>query len=151
MGTRWGISWGLIFFLGWGSAAWGQRPEGPTQTSTAVHSAQAGEVQSGNHAFWDRENILLFSGVGLFRAVDYASTRNFQARGREETLLPDDVVNNSAGFAALEASATGASIALSYLMHRTGHHRRVSITHITVTAFGDGRNYLLKSGSHTAP
>jgi hypothetical protein len=129
----------------------GQGLEGATQTSTAVRSAETAKIQSGNHAFWDRENIGLFSAVGAFRALDYASTRNFQARGREETLLPDDVVNNSAGFAALEAAATGASIGLSYVMHRTGHHRLerwVSITHITVTAFGDGRNYLLKSGSH---
>ncbi len=106
------------------------------------------------HRFWDRENILLFSGVGAFRALDYASTRNFMARGREETLLPDDVVNNSAGFASLEAAATGVSIGLSYLMHRTGHHRLerwVSIVHISVTAFGDARNYALKSGKHTAP
>src|SRR5437868_14498835 len=61
------------------------------------------------HRFWDRKNILLFSGIALFRGLDYASTRNFQARGREEILLPDEVVNNSAGFAALEASATGVS------------------------------------------
>ncbi|PYX38642.1 MAG: hypothetical protein DMG75_03260 [Acidobacteria bacterium] len=66
---------------------------------------------------------MLFAGVGVFRALDYASTRNMQARGREEILLPDDVVNNSAGFAAVEAGASAASVGLSYLMHRTGHHR----------------------------
>src|ERR1700758_409260 len=42
------------------------------------------------HAFWDRRNCLLFTGIGLFRALDYASTRNMQARGREEILLPDE-------------------------------------------------------------
>lgn len=100
------------------------------------------------HRFWDRTNILLFSGVAVFRGLDYASTRNFMARGREEILLPDDVVNNSAGFAALEAAATATSIGLSYWAHRTGHHkieRWISITHISVTAFGDARNYALKS------
>jgi hypothetical protein len=51
------------------------------------------------HPFWDRTNILLFSGIAVFRGLDYASTRNFMARGREEILLPDDVVDNSAGFA----------------------------------------------------
>ena len=106
------------------------------------------------HLFWDRENKLLFSGVAVFRALDYASTQNFMARGREETLLPDDVAKNKAGLAALEAAATGASIGLSYWMHRTGHHkleRWISIGHITVTAVGDGRNYLLKSGHHLPP
>ena len=100
------------------------------------------------HPFWDRTNLLLFSGVGIMRGMDYASTRNMQARGREEILLPDDVVNNSAGFAALEAAGTAASVGISYLMHRTGHHtleRWVSITHISVAGFGDVRNYCLKT------
>jgi hypothetical protein len=100
------------------------------------------------HAFWDRTNILLFTGVGVFRGLDYASTRNFQARGRQEILIPDDVVNNSAGFASLEAAATAASVGLSYGMHRAGHHkleRWVSIVHIGITGFGVARNYSLKS------
>jgi hypothetical protein len=103
------------------------------------------------HRFWDRTNILLFSGVGVFRGLDYASTRNFMARGREEILLPDDVVNNSAGFAGLEAAATATSVGLSYWMHREGHHkieRWISIVHLSVTAFGDARNYALKSKHH---
>ena len=100
------------------------------------------------HAFWDRTNGMLFTGVGLFRGLDYASSRNMQARGREEVLLPDDVVNNSPGFAGLEAAATATSVGLSYLMHRTGHHsleRWVSIVHIGVTGFGVVRNYSLES------
>src|SRR5439155_9749734 len=96
--------------------------------------------------FWDRTNLTLFSGVILSRALDYASTRNMQARGREEVLLPDDVVNNSAGFSALESAGTAASVGLSYWMHRAGHHkmeRWVSIVHIGVTGFGIARNYSL--------
>jgi hypothetical protein len=100
------------------------------------------------HRFWDRTNMFLFSGVAVFRGLDYASTRNFQARGREEVLLPDDVVNNSAGFAALEAAGTATSVGISYIFHRTRHHkveRWVSIVHIGVTGFGIARNYSLKS------
>jgi hypothetical protein len=103
------------------------------------------------HRFWDRTNILLFAGVGITRGMDYASTRNFQARGRDEILLPDDVVDNSAGFASLEAAGTATSIGISYLLHRTGHHkleRWMSIGHIGVTGFGDVRNYCLKT-KHT--
>ena len=98
------------------------------------------------HAFWDRTNLMLFSGVAVFRGLDYASTRNMQARGREEVLLPDDVVTNSAGFAALELAGTAASVGLSYWMHRTGHHkleRWISIVHIGVTGVGAARNYAL--------
>ena len=100
------------------------------------------------HAFWDRTNILLFSGIAVTRAMDYASTRNFQARGRQEILIPDDVVNNSAGFAGLEAAATMTSVGISYLLHHYGHHkleRWLSIGHIGVTAFGDVRNYSIES------
>jgi hypothetical protein len=100
------------------------------------------------HAFWDRTNLALFSGIALTRGMDYASTRNFQARGRQEILLPDDVVNNSAGFASLEAAATMTSVGFAYIFHRTGHHkleRWLSIGHIGVTAFGDIRNYSLES------
>jgi hypothetical protein len=100
------------------------------------------------HRFWDRENILLFSGVAVFRGLDYASTRNFMARGRTEELIPDDVVNNSAGFAGLEAAATATSVGISYVFHRTGHHkmeRWLSIGHLSVTAFGVGWNYSLKT------
>ena len=103
------------------------------------------------HRFWNRTNVLLFSGVVVFRGLDYASTRNFMARGRQEILLPDDVVDNSAGFASLEAAAVATSVGLCYWMHRSGHHkieRWISITHLSVTAFGDARNYALKSRHH---
>jgi hypothetical protein len=100
------------------------------------------------HRFWDRTNILLFSGIAVFRGLDYASTRNFQARGRTEILIPDDVVNNSAGFAGLEAASAATSVGISYIFHRTGHHkmeRWLSITHISVTGFGVVWNYSLES------
>ena len=106
------------------------------------------EAPASHHRFWDRTNVLLFSGVALFRGLDYASTRNMQARGREEILLPDDVVNNSAGFASLEAASAAASVGIAYIFHRSGHHkleRWISIGHISVTGFGVARNYGLKS------
>ena len=100
------------------------------------------------HRFWDRENIVLFSGVGVFRGLDYASTRNMLARGREEVLLPDDVVNNTAGFASLEAAAAMTSVGISYIFHRTGHHkleRWMSFVHIGLATTGAVRNYCLKT------
>jgi hypothetical protein len=100
------------------------------------------------HRFWDGKNVLLFSGVAAFRALDFASTKNFLARGRTEVLIPDDIVYNNAGFASLEAAATATSIGISYWFHRTGHHkmeRWLSIAHLSVTAFGDAHNYALKT------
>jgi len=130
-------------------------PENPDASEPSAHSAMPPVIVeplprpgAPVHRFWDRTNVFLFSGVSIFRGLDYASTRNMQARGREEILLPDDVVNNSAGFAGLEAAASATSVGLSYWMHRTGHHkleRWVSIAHIGVTGFGAARNYALKS------
>lgn len=132
-----------------------QQPAGEDKarqsTSSAPSSASKSsqrELPSAPHAFFDRKNVLLFSGVAVFRGLDYASTRNMQARGREEILLPDDVVNNSAAFAAVEVGGTLASVGISYILHRTSHHkleRWMSIGHIGVTAFGVARNYSLKS------
>jgi len=132
------------------SSALGQEQAGSKSTPqeladapTPVPAAPAPE-----HRFWDRTNILLFSGVAVFRGLDYASTRNFQRRGRTEILIPDDVANNSAGFASLEAAATMTSVGISYIFHRTGHHkmeRWLSIGHISVTGFCVAWNYSLKS------
>jgi hypothetical protein len=121
----------------------------PMAAQEAGSSTPAPEPPSASapqHRFWDRTNILLFSGVAASRALDYTSTRHFQARGDNEVLIPDDVVNNSAGFAALEAAGTATSVGISYILHRTGHHkleRWMSIGHIGVTAVGVGWNYSL--------
>jgi len=121
------------------------RAQEPTADGKKVEPVPAPVFQ---HRFWDGKNILLFSGVAAFRGLDYASTRNFERRGRQEVLLPDDVVNNSAGFASLEVAGAATSVGISYIFHRTGHHkleRWVSIGHIGVTGFGVARNYSLKS------
>jgi len=100
------------------------------------------------HTFWDRDNLYLFGGVAAIRTLDYTSTLNMLRRGREEILLPDDVVKNHAGFAALEVAGTATSIGISYLFHVTGHHkleRWVSSGHISVAGFGAARNYALES------
>ena len=138
----------LIITLLLGPFAEAQQPTPPATDQVSASTAVPEPAQIPPHAFWDRTNILLFSGVAVFRGLDYASTRNFLARGREEILIPDDIVNNSAAFASLEAAATVTSVGLSYWLHRTGHHkleRWLSIGHIGVTGFGVVRNYSLKS------
>ncbi|MGA9811801.1 MAG: hypothetical protein WBQ64_03430 [Terriglobales bacterium] len=137
----WLMTWILIPF----PAAAQQPTEAPSSAPALVPDAPS---KNPPHAFWDRTNILLFSGVAVFRGLDYASTRNFLARGRDEILIPDDIVNNSAAFASLEAAGTLTSVGLSYWMHRAHHHkieRWISIVHIGVTGFGVVRNYSLKS------
>jgi len=78
---------------------------------------------------------------------------NLRRRGIDEVFLTNSVVDNHALFAGIEAAATGASIGVSYLFHRTGHHRLerwTSIVHFGVATAGAARNYALKT-PHPGP
>jgi hypothetical protein len=100
------------------------------------------------HRFWDKENNLLFAGVAASRTLDYFSTLNMRRRGRQEIFLTNEAVDNHAGFAAIEAGATGVSIGASYLFHRYHHHRLerwTSAVHIGLATTGAVRNYCLKT------
>ena len=103
------------------------------------------------HPFWDRENDLLFAAVGASRTLDYFSTLNFRRRGRNEALLTNDIVDNHGAFASIEAAATVASIGVSYLFHRSHHHRLerwTSIVHASLATSGAVRNYCLTTVHH---
>jgi hypothetical protein len=114
---------------------------------SAPHSdASRKQAVTGERRFWDRTNIALFAGVAAARALDYTSTQHFRERGNNEVLLTNGIVDNKPLFAGIEAAGVAASIAVSYWLHRTGHHRLerwVSIVHIGVAAAGDIHNYSL--------
>jgi hypothetical protein len=118
-------------------------PEGPTPA--VKHQSK---VQAREHRFWDKKNGWLFAGVGAARTFDYFSTLNLRRRGDQEVLLTNDIVDNHAGFAAIEAAGTGVSIGASYLFHHYGHHkleRWTSIVHFGLATSGAVRNYGLKT------
>jgi hypothetical protein len=125
--------------------------EKPAAPSPAPSSSAANHTTKSEHRFWDKENAWLFAGVGASRALDYSSTLNLRRRGRQEILITNDVVDDHAGFAAVEAGGVGLSIGASYLFHRYGHHsleRWTSIIHIGLTTSGAVRNYCLKTAHH---
>jgi len=106
-----------------------------------------------DHPFWDRENGLLFAAVGASRTLDYFSTLNFRRRGLNEAFLTNEVVDNHAAFAAIEAGATVVSIGVSYMFHRYHHYRLerwTSIIHASLATTGAVRNYCLKT-THPSP
>jgi len=108
-------------------------------------------VTGEQHRFWDRRNDWLFAAVGAGRTLDYFSTLNFRRRRINEALLSNDIVDNHAAFAAIEAAGTGASIGVSYLLHRYHHHRLerwTSMVHASVATGGAVRNYCLKTPHH---
>lgn len=128
------------------------KPEAPA----AKPSLQLAQLKNPPHKFWDKQNAWLFAGVGASRTLDYFSTLNMRRRGRDEILLTNDVVDNHAAFATIEAAATGASIGASYLFHRYGHHkleRWTSLIHFGAATTGAVRNYCLKTAhpSSTVP
>jgi hypothetical protein len=105
------------------------------------------------HRFWDRENRLLFAAVGASRGLDYSSTLNMRRRGRQEVLLSNEIVDNHAAFAAIEAGGVALSIGASYLFHRYHHHRLerwTSVVHAGLSTAGAVRNYCLKT-AQTSP
>ena len=118
----------------------------PARPATAKSARQL-ENPAPPHKFWDTENICLFTGVGAARMLDYASTRHLRDQGNYEWPLSNSIVDNRPLFVGIELAGTAASIGVSYLFHRTGHHsleRWVSIAHIGVGVGGSIHNYLLK-------
>jgi hypothetical protein len=125
-----------------------QSRSGSDATQTATSAASPPPISPTEHRFWDTTNDLLFAGVGASRTLDYFSTLNMRRRGRQEILLTNDIVDNHAAFAVIEAAGTGASIGVSYLFHHYGHHkleRATSIVHIGLATTGAVRNYCLKT------
>lgn len=128
-----------------------QAPETEAETLPLV-VAPADKSQTGErvqqHRFWDKKNAWLFAGVGAARTFDYFSTLNLRRRGDQEILVTNDLVDNHAAFAVVEAAGTGVSIGASYLFHHYGHHkleRWTSIVHFGLATSGAVRNYCLKT------
>jgi len=118
------------------------------ESGAPLPSTPQGSPAETPHRFSDWRNRWLFAGVAAARTLDYTSTRNIRHRGRDEILLTNDIVDNRAAFAAIEAAGTAASVGTSYLFHRSGHHkleRWTSYVHIGVGMGGAIRNYSLKT------
>lgn len=127
--------------------------DAPVLAAPVLSAKQKGATLPERHRFWDKENDWLFAGVGAARTLDYFSTWNMRRRGRQEIFLTNDVVDDHAGFAAIEAAATGVSMGAAYLFHRYGHHkleRWTSFVHIGLASAGSLRNYCLET-AHFAP
>jgi len=138
------------------SATRGQEPALAAQIPAPDDSAHPARSQTmplrQEHRFWDKKNAWLFAGVGASRALDYSSTLNLRRRGNREILVTNDLVDNHAAFAVVEATGTAVSIGASYLFHRSGHHkleRWTSMVHIGLATSGAVRNYCLKTAHPT--
>lgn len=120
----------------------------PSKNQTASTNSPPPPKFTPEHRFWDRENDLLFTAVAASRTLDYFSTLNFRRRGRDEAFLTNDIVDNHAAFASIEAAGTAVSIGISCLFHHYHHHRLerwTSVIHASLATGGAVRNYSLKT------
>ncbi len=92
----------------------------------------------GEHKFWDKQNVALFTASAALSATDFAVTRaNLQGGGRELNPVVRLFGGSTAGLATNFIGETAGGIGLSYFFHKTGHHkleRMVSLVNIGASA-----------------
>lgn len=91
------------------------------------------------HRFFDRENRLLFSiDAGLCTADFFTTHANLAAGGRELNPITRLFSGTTPGLALNFVGESASVVGVSYLFHRTGHHkleRLTPITNIAASAF----------------
>jgi hypothetical protein len=102
----------------------------PAPMARALPSTPARQVIE-QHKFWDAKNTALFATVAGFSAADFVVTRdNLSHGGRELNPLTRPFAGSTAGLAANFAGETAGVIGVSYLFHKTGHHKLERLTPI---------------------
>jgi hypothetical protein len=90
------------------------------------------------HRFWDRENSVLFATSAAFTTADFIVTRdNLRNGGQELNPVTRWFSNSTMGLAVNFAGETAGVVGLSYLLHKTRHHkmeRAVSMLNIGASA-----------------
>jgi|SRR6185312_5138960 hypothetical protein len=91
------------------------------------------------HSFWDGKNRFLFSTVAVFGSADFAVTHmNLANGGRELNPMVRPFTGSTPALAANFAGQTAGVIGISYLLHKSGHHkleRMVPVANIASSAF----------------
>ncbi len=103
----------------------------PATPSPYVHASyvQPAELGERPHRFLDRDNSILFAAVGASAAADFCVTRsNLAHGGKELNPVAKVFAGSTAGLAFNFAGETAGSIGISYLFHKTGHHKLERIT-----------------------
>jgi len=94
------------------------------------------------HPFWDRENRFLFAANGAMATADFFVTRrNLSHAGVELNPITRMFTSSTPALAANFALETGGVVGVSYLFHKTGHHKLERITsslNLSASAFAVG-------------
>ncbi len=104
------------------------RPAGPSGIAPAL-LVTVPRTKTAPHPFWDRENRTLFAINGALAGADFYTThRNLGSSGKELNPVARMFAGSTPGLAANFALETGGVIGVSYLFHRTGHHKLERVT-----------------------
>jgi hypothetical protein len=99
----------------------------PASPVIAIKPAQLPKSES--HPFWDRQNRALFIAVGGMAAADFCVTHsNLANGGRELNPITRVFSGSTAGLATNFALETGGVIGVTYLFHKSGHHKLERLT-----------------------
>src|SRR5579862_5185799 len=114
-------------------------PPNSMEPAAFVKTAEPATLpEAPSHRFWDRENSVLFATSAALCTADFVVTRNNLRNGGQE-LNPVTRVfaGSTAGLAANFAGEAVGVVGVSYLFHKTGHHkmeRAVSLVNIGSSA-----------------
>jgi hypothetical protein len=90
------------------------------------------------HRFWDCDNSILFAANAAFSAADFVVTGdNLRSGGQELNPVTRVFSGSTTGLAVNFAGETAGVVGLSYVFHKTGHHkleRAVSMLNIGSSA-----------------
>lgn len=91
------------------------------------------------HHFWDGKNRFLFTTVAMFSGADFAVTHmNLANGGRELNPMVRPFTGSTPALAANFVGQTAGIVGVSYLLHKSGHHkleRMVPVANIASSAF----------------
>ena len=91
------------------------------------------------HSFWDRENCALFAATGATATADFFVTHaNLASGGRELNPTTRLFTGSTPMLASNFALQTAGVIGVSYLFHKTGHHKLERLTSILNTSASSG-------------
>jgi len=122
-----------------GLLARGLEVDAPTPFVEASTSASSRPASMGDqHKFWDKQNYALFVAAAALNGADFAVTRdNLQRGGQELNPVVRVFGRSTAGLAVNFVGETAGVVGISYLLHKTGHHkleRMVSVVNIGSSA-----------------
>jgi hypothetical protein len=76
------------------------------------------------HRFFDKWNVALFAGGAALNGADFAVTRaNLRSGGKELNPMVRVFGRSTAGLAFNFGGETAGTLGLSYLLHKSGHHK----------------------------